>query len=53
MVCPQPGVGLAMHHLATLFGRLLMEKAVGSRKCTLPELAVIGALTSVLAAAVD
>ena len=47
------GVGLATHHLATLFWSLLMEKALGPRKRTLPELAVTGALTSVLAAAVD
>jgi hypothetical protein len=47
------GVGLTTHHLATLFWSLLMEKALGPRKRTLPELAVTGALTSVLAAAVD
>ena len=45
--------GLVTHHLATMFWSLLLEKLLGPRKRTLPELALAGAATSVLAAVVD
>jgi hypothetical protein len=45
--------GFLTHHLATMFWSLLMEKWLGPRKRTLPELALTGGATSVLAAVVD
>jgi hypothetical protein len=47
------GVGLLTHHAATLFWSVILEKALGPRKRSVPELAVMGAVTSGLAAAVD
>ena len=47
------GIGLLTHHGATLFWSTILEKALGPGKRSLPELAVMGALTSGLAATVD
>jgi hypothetical protein len=46
-------VGLVTHHLASMFWSLVLEKALGPRRRTMPELAASGALTAALAAAVD
>jgi hypothetical protein len=46
-------VGLVTHHLATMFWAVLLEKWLGPRERTLPELALAGASTAALAAVVD
>jgi hypothetical protein len=45
-------VGLVTHHLATMFWSVLLEKWLGPRGRTLPELAIAGASTAALAAVV-
>lgn len=47
------GVGIVTHHLATMFWSLVLEKWLGPRKRTFPELALAGAATSILAAVMD
>jgi hypothetical protein len=46
-------VGFVTHHLASMFWSVVLEKALGARRRTMPELAASGALTAALAAAVD
>src|SRR4051812_39541545 len=40
------GLGFLTHHAATMFWSLLLEKALGPRRRTLPELAVSGGVTA-------
>jgi hypothetical protein len=47
------GVGFVTHHLASMFWSALLETWLGPRGRTLPELAISGAVTSALAAALD
>jgi hypothetical protein len=47
------GAGLATNYLATVFWSFLMERWLGPRKRTLPEMAWTGGSTAALAALVD
>jgi hypothetical protein len=46
-------VGVVTHHLAAMFWSAILESALGSRKRTLPALAINGAAVAALAAVVD
>lgn len=46
-------VGFGTHHAATMFWSFLMEKWLGPKTRTLPEMALTGASTAVVAAIVD
>jgi hypothetical protein len=46
-------VGLATNYFATMFWSFLMEKWLGPRKRTLPEMALAGGSTAALAAVID
>jgi hypothetical protein len=46
-------VGAVTHHLAAMFWSAILEGALGSRKRTLPALAINGAAVAALAAVVD
>ena len=47
------GIGLITHHLATMWWSFLLEKWLGPRPRTLPEMALAGGSTAALAALVD
>ena len=47
------GVGIVTHHLATMWWSFLLEKWLGPRPRTLPEMALAGGSTAALAALVD
>lgn len=46
-------VGFGTHHAATMFWSFLLEKWLGPKRRTLPEMALTGASTALVAAAVD
>jgi hypothetical protein len=46
-------VGFGTHHLATMFWSFLMEQWLGPKRRTLPEMALTGASTAIVAAVVD